>query len=74
MIPRNLLQYSCDRQVAKGVWHHSRFLRPSRAMAGKGIARVTIRAAPVVEEKTAFTLLLVLLFFLHLYYSHNKNT
>ncbi len=74
MVPRNLLQYSCDGQVAKGVWHHSRFLRPSRTMAGTGVAKVTIRATTVVEEKTAFTLLLVLLLFLHLYYSHNKNT
>jgi hypothetical protein len=43
-------------------------------MAGTGVAKVTIRATTVVEEKTAFTLLLVLLLFLHLYYSHNKNT
>ncbi len=43
------------------------------AMVGGGAAKVAIRIALVVEEKTML-MLLVPLIFLHLYYSHNKNT
>jgi hypothetical protein len=40
------------------------------ARGGVGVAT---KATLVVEEKTAFTLLLVLLLFLCLYYSYNTN-
>jgi hypothetical protein len=44
------------------------------AMGGGGAVGVATQAAPIVEEKTTFTLLLVLLLFLRLYCSYNKNT
>ncbi len=44
------------------------------AMAGGGIVGVVTGAIPVVEEKMAFTQLLVILFFLRLYYRYNRNT
>jgi len=47
---------------------------PTRAMVGGGAIGVATGANLVIEEKTAHTLLLVLLFFLRLYYSHNRNT
>ncbi len=48
---------------------------PTRAMVGRGGARVATRIAPIVEKKLIVcTLLLNLLLFLRLYYNHNKNT
>ncbi len=46
----------------------------ARAVARGGVAEVATRATLVVEEKMVLTLLLVLLLFLRLYYSHNRNT
>jgi hypothetical protein len=46
---------------------------PTKAVVGGGATGVGTGAALVAEEKTAHTLLLVLLF-LRLYYNHNKNT
>jgi hypothetical protein len=47
---------------------------PARIVAGGGTTEVTTRATLVVEEKIMLMLSLVLLHFLHLYYSHNMNT
>jgi hypothetical protein len=47
---------------------------PVKIMAGGKVAGVTIRATPVMEEKTPLTLLLVLLLFLCLYCNYNRNT
>ncbi len=47
---------------------------PAGIMAGKGAMGVVTRVILVVEEKMALMLLLVLLIFPHLYYSHNMNT
>jgi hypothetical protein len=46
----------------------------ARIVAGGGTTEVTTRATLVVEEKIMLMLSLVLLHFLHLYYSHNMNT
>jgi hypothetical protein len=46
---------------------------PIGAVVGGGAARVTIGSTLVVEEKTTFMFLLVLVLFLCLYCNHNKN-
>jgi hypothetical protein len=47
---------------------------PAKLVARGGGAKVSTKATPIVEKKTAFTLLLVVLLFLRLYCNHNRNT
>jgi hypothetical protein len=47
---------------------------PTGTMVGGGATEVATRTVPIVEEETELTLLLVLLLFLCLYCSHNRNT
>ncbi len=46
---------------------------PIGIMVGGKAVEVATRAAPIMEEKMALTLLLVLFHFLCLYYNYNRN-